>query len=222
MTHKSYKINTVEELVKFVAENPNFADTKWQLHDSAGWTWADEDAGKAWEKEISDFRNAHVWHPNITTEERAAYNAAEEAIYARKPKMKKGEIWVLNAKLKSWQSSVSLVLAPEIGCAIDSIWPMKPAYKGATYEVRTTNGLTLKSVLKRLGQSDIKAAIADAKEKAEIERRKKARNIARRHVSNLAKEIRRLEAEIAKIKNENPHIDWPASLEEMINIELEA
>lgn len=28
--------------------------------------------------------------------------------------------------------------------------------------------------------------------------------------------------EIAKIKSKNPDIDWPASLEEMINIELEA
>lgn len=168
MAHKIFEVNTIEELVKLVDENPRYVDTKWVLNEGV-------DGGL-----------------------------------------------VLDAKRKSWNSSTTLVLAQEVGRAIDSIWPRKAPYEGATYEVRTTNGLTLKGVLKRLEQSDVKATIANAKEELETERRKNERNAMRRRVSALAKEIKKLEGEIARIKSENPHINWPDSLEEMINIELEA
>lgn len=167
MAHKIFEINTIEELVKLVEENPRYVDTKWILNEGV-------DGGL-----------------------------------------------VLDAKRKSWNSSTTLVLAQEIGRAIDAIWPRKAPYEGATYTVRATNGLTLKGVLRRLGQSDVKAAVADAKEKLEVERRKNERNAVRRRVSNLAKEIKRIEGEIARIKSENPHINWPVDLEGMINIELE-
>lgn len=112
MTH-TFEINTIDDLVKFVIENPGFADTKWELNDSADWV-----------------------------------------LVPRRGMVKTEEFWTLDAK----DSPITLALATEIGHALDAIWTKKAPYRDATYKVRVTNGLTLKSMLRRLNRADIKAS----------------------------------------------------------------
>lgn len=159
---------------------------------------------------IDDLVKFTVENPHLADTKWELNDSADWAWVAGRGITKTEESWTLDAK----DSPITLALTTEIGHALDAIWTKKAPYRDAPYKVRATNGLTLKGMLKRLGRSDIKAAIADAEEKTEIERRKNARNAARQRVSALAKEI-------AKIKHENPDINWPAGIEEMINIELE-
>jgi hypothetical protein len=204
MTAKNF--STLEEFMEFALQNGYDSQSKWDLNSQTNRVWDDEEAGTAWYSELNALR-ADPKYPGTASEEFAQWLAAETKLFDRRPPMHSVTDYHLTKKMQGWGRGTTLWLSEELGKMIADIWTMRPQWVGGPIGYSRA-GLTLTSICKRLGKSEVGARIKEIEAARDAESRKNSRNYARQTASGCAQKILALMVEY-------PEIIWPAQLSEI-------
>jgi hypothetical protein len=171
MTTKN--INTLEELTNYALDNP-YSSSRWKLEDTYNRIWVDEDAGEKWSKELGEFHETYG-HYNLTPEDAKI----EDEIFSRQPEKRHYKTYRLQQHTTGrWSSGATIHLSKDLGEMIDTIWKKKtPSWTDNTDYVERTSVITLQTILRRLGKTDIGKQIATIKKnRADAEQQQRKEN----------------------------------------------
>lgn len=202
MSSKHYTANTIEDLVQI---GLTCTESKFELREDTARIFADKAAGEAWQTEVTELR----FNFNKGAYDSETFTKREAALFERRPEMILKESFRLVQKTSGWTTRyVTIELSPELGKQIDSVWTKVQLYPGSSTYVPGRHGLTLKSLLARLGKTDLKKQIAAKNAQIKAQNEKNARNYTRREIAKAAKMIQKLMAD-------QPDMVFPASLAEL-------
>lgn len=220
MAHKETVIGTIQELIAYTVSNRYDTGRKWDFNDRTDWVWDDEDAGKAWQDRTHEINKKcyiaryHNDAGEFSPEDVIALEAESEAAQnSRPPQHKVTWYWLQRKSDSSWHSGPTLHLSVELGQMIAKIWIMVPAYRGSSTMKYSPQGLTLTSILKKLGQSDVGQLVAEAEARQKADDEKRSRNYHRENVQKLAQQL----VEEMK-KGLDSGCEFPVHLSELVDL----
>lgn len=202
MNKQGVRIDTIEEMIHYATSNIFNADRKWMLEDSTQREFVDKEAGEKFMAELAAV-------PFVSYKDEPAhshYELVRKEIESRRPEMKFVTYWTLVEQTPRYHKT-RINLSEELGVVLDKVWKTKPMYRGSS-QFKRTGYISIPGMLQRLGETDIKNKVAQAKLNAKLQSEKNIRNYARKEVNRLAKEIK-------TIMDKHPDIIFPSQLAEL-------
>jgi hypothetical protein len=180
---KMYKEETrfenVKDMANWVTKNTHNAERRFMLEFTTHTMYLDPEAGKAWEEKYYA-----IPYPSDDWDapEYKAYRKAQEDMQESQPETKQVPDWYLvesgDSRFKKY-----LHLSQDLGEKVNGIWKVTNSrWRGS----HRTGMLTIVSILKRLGLTDIGDQVKTAQAQVEAENAKNTRNYHRKAVIELA------------------------------------
>lgn len=224
MARESTQVNTVEDLVK-LASVPHRAELRFTFDDHNEWRYSDEEVGKVWsdmQNEEWKLAHEHNWGTPEYIAAQAAYEAWQEA--HPQPKRIYYKSYYLYHSSVGYSRGTTLELDATLGEQIAAVWNKEISRDGKTV-LRYKNALTIKGILRRLGQSTkeldakVKAVVAEQKRQAEVNSRNWARSQIKDAANKLQEAMTR-NAEVLSFVYEGSSLQ--ASIESLLALENES